>query len=73
MSDMERFEDDQSAYLFQELIGKGAFGNVYKATESITHEEVAIKVNILSCAYLQFLFLVYSDISIFIISLIEFI
>lgn len=48
MFDMEHFEDEQNNYSFHELIGKGAFGNVYKATDNDSRQDVAIKVQSLN-------------------------
>jgi serine/threonine protein kinase len=46
MNDSELIEEDFGNYIITKKVGQGAFGDVYKATDIDTQQEVAVKVNI---------------------------
>lgn len=54
MSDWGQFDDNNSKYKIKQLIGRGAFGNVYKAIDSESGNEVAIKVSIFQLRFYHF-------------------
>ena len=46
MSDIELVDEEYGSYVIKHQIGKGAFGNVYKALDRDSGQEVALKVSI---------------------------
>lgn len=45
MSDSELVDEEYGSYVIKHQIGKGAFGNVYKAVDRDLGQEVALKVS----------------------------
>lgn len=45
MSELEHIDEEYGDYTILHMIGRGAFGNVYKAIDRRTKKEVALKVS----------------------------
>lgn len=53
MNDSELPDDDYNHYTILHMIGQGSFGNVYKAIDKNTQQEVALKVRIVDASFQQ--------------------